>query len=141
MAFSAIHKNILALLLVGMTLNLFAQTETRPRNSSHYYEKGEEALRSKSYKTALAHFNECLRLSPYFMDAYYSRAMAREGLGDKQGALTDYNIYLESKPEDKEALFSRAVSRYDYGQWAVAKEDFLKLLSLPEGGETNTVYF
>jgi tetratricopeptide (TPR) repeat protein len=75
------------------------------------------------------------------MEAYYSRAIAREGLGDKQGALTDYNIYLETKPEDKEALFSRAVSRYDFGQWAVAKEDLLKLLSLPEGGETNTVYF
>jgi len=124
-----------------MTLNLFGQTEPRHRSATYYYEKGEEALRSKSYKTALAHFNECLRLSPYFMDAYYSRAMAREGLGDKQGALTDYNIYLESKPEDKEALFSRAVSRYDYGQWAVAKEDFLKLLYLPEGGETNTIYF
>ncbi len=141
MAFPAIHKNIFVLLLVGVTLNSFAQTEPKNRSASYYYEKGEEALRSKSYKTALAHFNECLRLSPYFMDAYYSRAMAREGLGDKQGALTDYNIYLESKPEDKEALFSRAVSRYDYGQWAVAKEDFLKLLYLPEGGETNTVYF
>lgn len=124
-----------------MALTTLAQTEPKHRNATYYFEKGEEALKSKSYKTALAHFNECLRLSPYYMDAYYSRALARESLGDKQGALTDYNIYLESKPEDKEALFSRAVSRYDFGQWAVAKEDFLKLLALPKGGETNTVYF
>jgi tetratricopeptide (TPR) repeat protein len=137
MAVVITFRSIMLVTLLGMCLSSFAQQ----RNASYYFEKGEEALKGKNYKTALAHFNECLRLSPYFMEAYYSRAMARESLGDKQGALTDYNIYLESKPEDKEALFSRAVTRYDYGQWAVAKEDFLKLLSMPEGGETNTVYF
>lgn len=114
--------------------------ETKVRSASYYFQKGEESLQKKSYKTALAHFNECLRLSPYYMDAYYSRALVRESMGDKQGALTDYNIYLDAKPEDKEALFSRAVGRYNYGQWAVAKEDFQKLLTMP-GGETNTVYF
>jgi len=137
MAFRSTSRHLLFLILVGMYSSTFAQ----PRNASYYFEKGEEALQGKAFKTALAHFNECLRLSPYYMEAYYSRAMAREGLGDKQGALTDYNIYLETKPEDKEALFSRAVNLYDYGQWAVAKEDFLKLLTMPEGGETNTVYF
>jgi len=130
----------LLILLAMISLECIGQQETQ-RSADYYFDKGEEALKNKSYKTALAHFNECLRLSPFYMDAYYARAMARENLGDKQGALTDYNIYLERKPEDKEALFSRAVSRYDYGQWAVAKEDFLKLLTMPEGGETNTVYF
>lgn len=137
MAFAGKVTSIVLVAVVALYSSAFAQQRT----AAYYFEKGEEALKGKYYKTALAHFNECLRLSPYFMDAYYSRAMAREGLGDKQGALTDYNIYLESKPEDKEALFSRAVTRYDYGQWAVAKEDFIKLLTMPEGGETNTVYF
>ncbi|MBX2896306.1 MAG: tetratricopeptide repeat protein [Cyclobacteriaceae bacterium] len=111
------------------------------RTAQYYFEKGEAAATAKSYKTALAHFTECLRLEPYFMQAYFSRAQVREALGDKQGALTDYNIYLETNPENKEALFSRAVSRFEYGQWAVAKEDFLQLLKLPAGGETNTVFF
>lgn len=130
--------------VIGLTFIVcwrsLGQQETKNRSTTYYFEKGEQALKSKSYKTALAHFNECLRLDPYFIDAYYSRALARESMGDKQGALTDYNIYLETKPEDKEALFSRAVGRYNYGQWAVAKEDFLKLLTMP-AGETNTVYF
>ena len=121
-------------------LQAYSQQEPKSRSAIYYFEKGEDALKSKSYKTALAHFNECLRISPYYMDAYYSRALVRESMGDKQGALTDYNIYLDAKPEDKEALFSRAVGRYNYGQWAVAKEDFQKLLTMP-GGETNTVYF
>jgi tetratricopeptide (TPR) repeat protein len=130
-----------AVMVLVPSANAVGQTNGNSRNAVFYFEKGEEALTKKSYKTALAHFNECLRLSPYYYEAYYSRALAKEGLGDKQGALTDYNIFLENKPDNKEALFSRAVTRYDYGQWAVAKEDFLKLLSMPSGGETNTVYF
>ncbi|MBX2916411.1 MAG: tetratricopeptide repeat protein [Cyclobacteriaceae bacterium] len=117
---------------------LFAQEK---RTAQYYFEKGEAAATARSYKTALAHFTECLRLQPYFMQAYFSRAQVREALGDKQGALTDYNIFLESNPDNKEALFSRAVSRFEYGQWAVAKEDFLQLLKLPTGIETNTVFY
>jgi tetratricopeptide (TPR) repeat protein len=111
------------------------------QTAQYYFEKGEAAATAKSYKTALAHFTECLRLEPYFMQAYFSRAQVREALGDKQGALTDYNIFLESNPDNKEALFSRAVSRFEYGQWAVAKEDFQQLLKLPAGSETNTIFF
>lgn len=130
---------ITGILCLGAFL-VFAQ-ETKSRSASYYYTKGEESLLTKSYKTALAQFNECLRIDPYFMPAYHSRAIVREHLGDKQGALTDYNIYLEKQPTDKEVLFSRAVARYDFGQWAMAKEDFLNLLKIPAGGETNTVYF
>ncbi|MCW5910867.1 MAG: tetratricopeptide repeat protein [Cyclobacteriaceae bacterium] len=118
--------------------HLWAQEK---RTAQHYFDKGESAFTVRLYKTALAHFNECLRLDPYFMQAYFSRGQVREALGDKQGALTDYNIFIEINPENKEALFSRAVSRFEYGQWAMAKEDFIKLLTLPAGGETNTVFF
>lgn len=124
--------------IILVSISMSAQS---PHSAEYYFEKGEESLKRKSYRTALAHFNECLRINPFYYEAYYSRGLARENMGDKQGALTDFNIYLESKPEDKEALFSRAVGRYNFGQWAMAKEDFIALLKLPEGGETNTVYF
>jgi len=106
----------------------------------HFFEEGEQALNEQKYKMALAHFNECLRLDPYYLDAYYSRAIAKEHLGDAKSALTDYNIFLTSKPENAEALFSRAVIRYQQDQFDMARQDFLKLLKLP-AGETTTVYF
>jgi tetratricopeptide (TPR) repeat protein len=74
------------------------------------------------------------------MEAYYYRAQVRESMGDSRGALTDFNIYLESKPQNTEALFSRAMLRYQYSQWAMAREDFLKLLTAPKG-ETRSVFF
>ncbi|HCW05863.1 MAG TPA: hypothetical protein DGG95_00665, partial [Cytophagales bacterium] len=76
----------------------------------------------------------------YFIEAYYYRAQVRENMGDSKGALTDFSIYLESKPQNAEALFSRAMIRYQYGQWAMAREDFLNLLKAPKG-ETRSVFF
>lgn len=121
-------------ILFLVSFSVFPQ-EAKAKSASYYFDKGEESLLNRSYKTALAQFNECLRIDPYYMAAYYSRAIARDHLGDKQGALTDYNIYLETKPLDKEALFSRAVARFDFGQWAMSKEDFLNLMKLPPEAE------
>jgi len=113
-----------------------SRTKAKP---SELFALGEKALNERAYKTALAHYNECLRLDPFFWDAYYGRALSRERLGDAKGALTDYNIFLESKPEQVEALFSRAVLRYNNSQWALAGEDFSILLRKP-GGTTNMVF-
>ncbi|MBS1486329.1 MAG: tetratricopeptide repeat protein [Bacteroidetes bacterium] len=126
--------------LVVLLLLLSFSVKAQKKNPDYYFQKGQDALDAQSYKTALAHFNECLRLDPYYIDAYYYRAQARENLGDKQGALTDFNIYIESKPKDADALFARAQLRYQYRQWAMAREDFLKLLTLP-AGETKSIFF
>jgi tetratricopeptide (TPR) repeat protein len=116
----------------------FAQS-IRKFKPEELFALGETAFEEKAYKTALAHYNECLRLDPYFGDAYYGRGLSKERLGDLKGALTDYNVFLESKPDQAEAIFARAVLRYNYGQWAVAKEDFTALLKKPSG-MTNTVF-
>src|SRR5258708_1936322 len=129
----------LSILLLFCTLgDAFSQHEKK--SAVFYFQKGEDAMDAESYKTALAHFNECLRIDPYYMEAYYFRAQVRESLGDSRGALTDFSIYLESKPQNTEALFSRALLRYQYKQWAVAREDFLKLLSAPPA-ETKSIFF
>ena len=116
------------------------QAKGQKRDAAYYFQKGEDAMDAQNHKTALAHFNECLRIDPYYMEAYYSRAQVRESLGDSKGALTDFSIYLEAKPQNTDALFSRAMLRYQYKQWAVAREDFLKLLSAPPG-ETKSIFF
>lgn len=127
-----------AVLVLVLSQLVIAQSTTKFK-PGELFSLGEKALDERAYKTALAHYNECLRLDPYFWDAYYGRALSKERLGDAKGALTDYNIFLESKPDQAEAIFARAVLRYNYGQWAVAKEDFTALLKKPSG-MTNTVF-
>src|ERR1043165_6434254 len=134
-----LSKRITLCILLFLSFESFAQNQKK-KPASYFFQKGEEAMDVQSYKTALAHFNECLRLDPYYMEAYFYRAQVRENMGDSRGALTDFNIYLESKPQNTEALFQRAMLRYQYSQWAMAREDFLKLLTVPKG-ETRSVFF
>jgi tetratricopeptide (TPR) repeat protein len=60
---------------------------------------------------------------------------------DTDGALVDYSIYLENVPNNLEVMMSLAVLRYKIGFYEQAKEDFLKLLMFPYGGETNTLLY
>jgi tetratricopeptide (TPR) repeat protein len=105
------------------------------------FEKGEKALAKKEYFTAQAHLTEAIRLDPKYAEAYRARAIARDNLGEKAKALTDFNIFVDLRPEDSEALFSRAVLRFDAKQYLPARQDFLKLLTMPSSKETGTIYY
>lgn len=112
----------------------------KPQTAEDYFLKGEAALERKDYMTAHAHLNECLRIDPHYAEAYRLRALTREHLGETAKALTDYNIYVDLKPENAEALLSRAILRFESDQHLLARQDFLRLLSMP-AGETNTVFY
>lgn len=105
------------------------------------FEKGEKALANKEYFKAQAHYTEAVRLDPKYAEAYRSRGIAREYLGEQAKALTDFNIYVDLRPEDSEALFNRAVLRFEAKQYLPARQDFLKLLTMPASKETGTIYY
>ncbi len=128
---------ILTLLLLFAISPVLSQSN---KSARILHQEAEEALARKQLNKALEILNECIRIDPYFYDAYYTRGLVREQLAEFDGALTDYNIYVERMPDHTEALFSRATLRYKRGQYELAKADFIKLLSLPPG-ETTTVFF
>lgn len=129
---------VFALMIFVLTATAFAQDKRA--DSNKLYQQGEAAHNAGNYKLALEYLNKCLRESPGFADAYFTRGATREQLDDLKGANTDYNIYLELKPDQPEALLSRAIVRYQLGLYDQAKVDFQKLLTLP-AGETNTIFF
>src|SRR5882762_9696097 len=116
---------VIVLLAIMVPVSAFCQK----KDASYYFTQGEAALDDNKTAMALAHLNECLRLDPYYWDAYSLRATAREAMGDIKGALTDYNIYINSRPDDPDAILARGVLRYRLGQYLPAREDFLKLLT------------
>jgi tetratricopeptide (TPR) repeat protein len=126
--------------LVLLTLFLVPGMAQDKKTPAYYFEKGEQSMAKKEYFSAQAHFTECLRIDPYFAEAYRLRGIAREYLGEKAKALTDFNVYVDLKPNNPEVLFERAVLRFESQQWLPARQDFLKLLTLPPG-ETNTVRY
>lgn len=102
--------------------------------------KAQRAIDNRQFTTALAHLNECLRRDPYHPEAYFWRGQMRERLADRAGAISDYSIFLESQPDHAEALFARAHARMEEGHYALARDDFKRLMRL-SSSETNTVFF
>ncbi len=133
----------LLLALLYITLSAHAQTAALSNRAQavELFEKGEKALANKEYFKAQAHYNEAIRLDPRYAEAYRSRGIAREYLGESAKALTDFSIYCDLRPEDPEGLFNRAVLRFEAKQYLPARQDFLKLLTLPPSKETNTIYY
>src|SRR5687767_6302517 len=70
----------------------FAWAQDKRVDAKKLYEQGEEAHNAGNYKLALDYFNKCLKESPGFADAYFTRGATREQLQDLSGANTDYNI-------------------------------------------------
>src|SRR5512138_3193109 len=102
---------ILSLVLVLSMSLAFGQVASVSNRAKaiELFERGEKALANKEYFKAQAHYTEAVRLDPKYAEAYRSRAIAREYLGESAKALTDFNIYVDLRPEDSEALFNRAV--------------------------------
>ena len=127
-------------LLLILIIPSAAFSQDKRMDAGKLYEQGEAAHNAGDYKLALEYLNKCLKETPGFADAYYTRGATREQLDDLRGANTDYNIYLELKPDQPEALLSRATVRYQLGLYEQSKADLLKLLELPSG-ETGTIFF
>lgn len=131
---------LVALLADSPTTAQVASVASRAK-AIDLFDRGEKALANKEYFRAQAHYTEAIRLDPKYAEAYRSRGIAREYLGETAKALTDFNIYVDLRPEDSEALFNRAVLRFDSKQWLPARQDFLKLLTMPPSKETATIYY
>lgn len=57
--------------------------------------QGLEKFKAKNYQGAIANYDSALRLNPDYAIAYYNRGLAKSGLGDKQGALSDFQDAAE----------------------------------------------
>jgi tetratricopeptide (TPR) repeat protein len=125
--------------LLAISAMVFGQN--KPKKNQLLYEEAENAFRDNKAREALDLLNECLKADPGFLEAYSLRGSVKEMLNDNDGALTDYSIFLEQFPDHPEVLFSRATLRYQIGFYDQAKDDFLRLLTVPTTGETNSILY
>lgn len=134
-------NNVDRCLFIGglLIITMWAQAQKK-KNADWYFEESDKAIQQGDWPGALLRLNECLRLSPDYDEAYYSRGMVREQTNDLQGAITDYNIYIDLHPDHYEALFSRAVLHFNLKHYEQAKVDFIKLKELPQQ-ETTSIFF
>ncbi|HEY3430385.1 MAG TPA: tetratricopeptide repeat protein [Cyclobacteriaceae bacterium] len=123
-----------------MIMSISAWCQKKPPTAEALLEKGIELLNEDQYTQALSSLSESIKLNPKLTEAYAARAEVRERLGDLNGAMIDYAICVELLPLQFDPLFSLAVIRYELKLYELAKEDFLKLLSL-DPGTTNRILY
>jgi len=124
-------------MLMAWAHSALAQDRVNPKL---LYDEAQRAHDAGRYGEALTLLNQCLKIDPGMMEAYYARGSAREQLNDPAGALTDYSIYLEKHNDDTEAHLTRGILHFRQGHFELAKDDFVALLTLPFKS-TNTVFY
>jgi len=96
--------------------------------------KGTLTMYGASYKDALAHFTEKIRVNPRDAEAYYHRAEVRERLDRLAEAIEDYTEAIRFKPEamtyNKRALINHRLHRD-----AEAIADFTEVIRLEPNAE------
>ena len=71
--------------------------------------------------------------------AYFTRALAKNKLGDTIGSVEDYSQYLKYNPKSSNGYFNRAVLKIELGDTLGAMEDYNKALEIDP--ENSSGYF
>ncbi len=113
-------------------ISLFTDVIKKNPESFHgYWIRGSAYANKKSYKEAIADFDQALRLkAPNPAEILNNRGDAKNNTDDYKGALDDLNKAIQIKPDLKEAYCNRGNARDNLGDYKGALDDFDKAISL-----------
>lgn len=84
----------------------------------------------KRIKEAISHYNESLRLNPYYHYTYNNRGALYRKIGQHQSAIEDFNSAIGLKQNFAVAYINRGETYFHLGQYQAALEDFNKALQI-----------
>jgi len=114
-------KKLLLLIIIILPLLSFGQSKKVLR----------KALRTTDLNEKIKLLSEVISKEPKNLDAYFYRGIAKNDLGDYNGAIVDYSKIIVEEP-DADTYFNRGNSRYSLKNYIGAKEDYAKAFMLDE---------
>ena len=99
--------------LLGMLLTLLMPAIYSARRAgqntaiTHAMDQGQASMDKRDYDTAIADFDEAIRLDPKFAPAYVNRGLAYAAKGDLDKAFADCTKAIELKPDYADAYYGR----------------------------------
>lgn len=126
-------------LLLTITLSVFFCTAFSQKSSRGYLNSGKEALLEYKYDRAIEALSKAISMEGTLTEAYLSRALAYESIGQIDKAIIDYTAVIELGNR-REAFYSRGVLNYRDGKLNDAYND-LKTALKSAGHETATVFY
>lgn len=88
-----------------------------------------QGLKTTDLKEKIEFFTKAIELEPKKLDAYFYRAIAKNDLGDYNGAIVDYSKIIVTEP-DADSYYNRGNSRYSLKDFEGAKSDYKKAVEL-----------
>jgi tetratricopeptide (TPR) repeat protein len=115
-----------------------AQAEVNQNNQNNAIQLLNQATKKADggdLQSAIAIFNQTIKLSPRYSLAYYNRAITYEELGDRKAALNDYNKAIQinqnwGKGAVTSAYINRGKLHHEMGNYQGAIADFNQALKL-----------
>lgn len=103
------------------------------RLSWAYANRGLAYRRMGALDSAIADFDQAIKLSPKSATAYNHRGIAYNNKGDFGRAIADYDRAIRLNPNDATAYFNRAIANEKAGRNAPALRDYKKAVELNPG--------
>lgn len=100
------------------------------QQAENYLERGKNYAAKGNYKSAVADYNESIKINPANGIAYYHRAKALEELGEIDKAISDYGSMIAFKTDLRKAYYNRGTLFMDKNSFYLAIEDFNKSLTI-----------
>lgn len=88
-----------------------------------------KAIKATDLKERINLFSQVIALEPKNFDAYFYRGIAKNDLGDYNGAIIDYSKIIVFEP-DADTYYNRGNSKYSLQDFEGAKEDYDKAVKL-----------
>jgi tetratricopeptide (TPR) repeat protein len=101
-----------------------------PMDAAGFRRRGTAFAVRRDYKSAIADFDQAIRLDPADADSYYQRGMARKEERQPVLAMADFDQALKIKPDDIAALLERGSLRLASRDEAGARADFTAIAAL-----------
>lgn len=109
-------------------------------NADEFIAKGDVFLKAKDYRSALAEYSKAVSTAPYYINAYWKRAIAsaESALQDPNAvnnellssSMADFDKVLKIRPEFAEGYYVRALVMIKLKKWENAMADLTKAISL-----------
>ena len=121
-----------ALLVLGSSSILTAQTKTRPakKDADYWFNKGALVSTYGNNTAAVQYFHKAIVLDPNFSRAYFSQGVSYGQLGQYQKAIAQINMAIQKEPQKSMYYYGRGRVYLLWGDKARAMADFKKAAEL-----------
>jgi tetratricopeptide (TPR) repeat protein len=104
--------------------------DDEPKTAADYINRGNVRHNRKDYVTAIADYDQAIRLDPNYAIAYNNRGNSRKARGDLDGAVSDYDQAIRLDPKFASPYMGRGIVHHDRKDYAAAIADYDQAIRL-----------